>query len=204
MSKLKGYAVVAIMTLLICAGCSKEDTNKASAGVVMEQNGSVQVKYEEQLDKDYYDSNELEAFIDEEVKNFNGIYGQDSLKKLSFKVKDDKATLWYEFSDSQAYVTYMTDYVKTENVEFVICSYEEAIEKGISFDAKFNKIGDTGTISKDEFEETDKLMVLYTNQEMCVYIPEDIAYISEEVSVDKDIANTKAEKNNYILYKVEE
>ncbi len=204
MSKLKGYAVVTVVALLMCASCSKEDTNKASAGVVMEPSGSVQVKYEEKLDKDYYDGDELEAFIDEEVKGFNEIYGLDSLKKVSFKVKGDTATLWYEFVNSEAYVSYMTDYVKTENAEFGIYTYNEAIEKGITFDGDFNKIGETGTIKKDEFEETEKLMVLYTNQEMCVYIPEDIIYTSEDVSVDKDIANTKAEKNNYILYKVED
>ena len=71
-------------------------------------------------------------------------------------------------------------------------------------DALQEMVGEEGTVGKDKFEETDKLMVLYTNQEMCVYIPEDIVYTSKDVSVDKDTANTKAEKNNYILYKVEE
>lgn len=204
MSKLKRYAVVTVMTLLMCAGCSKEETNKASAGVVMEPSGSVQVKYEEKLDKDYYNGEELEKFIDSEVNEFNDIYGAESLKKASFEVKDDVATLWYEFADGDKYVTYMTDYVKAENVEFGIYTYEEAAEKGIDLSGKFNNIDGDGTVTKEEFEETDKLMVLYTNQEMCIYIPNDIAYTSEGVTVNKDTADTKADKINYILYKVEE
>ena len=204
MSKIKGYAVITIMTLLFCVGCSKEDTNKASAGVLMNPKGSVQVKYEENLDKDYYDGNELESFVDAEVKEFNDIYGEGKLKKESFKVKDKLATLWYEFADSNAYVTYMNDFVKAENVEFGMYTYEEANKNGIKFDGKFNKVGETGTITKDKFEETDKLMVLYTNMEMCVYIPGEIVYTSEDVTVNKDTANTIEEKANYILYKVEE
>ncbi|MBE5927369.1 MAG: hypothetical protein E7270_10445 [Lachnospiraceae bacterium] len=204
MYRLKRCIVVAVMTLMVCVGCAKEKTNKASAGVLMEPGGRVQVKFEENLDKDYYDSKELEKFIDEEVADFNEIYGEGSLNKASFAVKDNKATLWYEFADGKSYVNYMTDYVKAENVEFGVYTYKDAIEAGIKFEGEFIKVGEEGTVGKDKFEETDKLMVLYTNQEMCVYIPEDIVYTSKDVSVDKDTANTKAEKNNYILYKVEE
>lgn len=204
MYRLKRCIVVAVMTLMVCVGCAKEETNKASAGVVMEPGGRVQVKFEENLDKDYYDGKELEKFIDDEVDEFNEIYGEGSLKKTSFAVKDNKATLWYEFTDGKAYVNYMTDYVKAENVEFGVYTYKDAVNAGLGFEGKFNKAGETDTITKDNFEETDKLMVLYTNQEMCVYIPEDIVYTSKDVSVDKDTAYTKAEKNNYILYKVEE
>lgn len=205
MSRIIRYMATTILIAIFCVGCSKDTSNKSDAAVQVEEDGKILVKYEEAFDKDYYDKDELEKAIDDEVAEFNDIYGKEGLEKDSFKVKKDIATLWYRFADAEKYIQYTNTYVKPEKkAKMYSGTYDKAIEDGIKFGGNFTKVGETGDITKSEFENTDELKVLFTNEEMCLYVPGEIVYINTNVTIDEDVVNTTASKMNYILYKVED
>lgn len=204
----RGMKIIALTTivLVMCVGCGKKDnSNKSDAGMQIDAEGRIIVKYEEALDKDYYDEKELESVVDAEVKEFNEEYGNDSLVKDSYKVKKDIATLWYSFENSDKYISYVTNYIRPEKkAKMFVGKYIDAQKAGIKFGGNFDKVGETGTVTKDEFEDTDNLMVVYTNEELSIYVPGKVVYYNENVTIDKDVVNTVASETNYILYKLED
>lgn len=206
MRKFMKSAVLILAAVTLFAGCSKKsDSNKSMADVVVEKDGKISVKYEEIFDKDYYTEEDLEKVIDEDVALFNKENGADSVTKESLKVKKDVALLWYKFANSDSYVKYTNDFVKPEKeMKLFVGSIKDAEEKNIKLGGKFDKVGETGTVTKDQLENKDELTVFYTNSEMTVYVPGEIVYFNDNVTIDKDVVTTTADKVNYILYKAED
>lgn len=206
MPKRLKYVLIISSISILCVGCLKKETSKKEqADVQVETDGKILVKYEETLDKDYYNEKELESLIDSEVKEFNELYGKGSLEKDSFKVKKDVATLWYSFVGADEYKLYVSDFMKSEKeVDMFEGTYEEAVKAGLKFDVDFKDAEESKNVKPDEFEDTENLRVLYTNEKYCVYVPGEIEYISDTVTLEKDVADTTADKDNYILYKLED
>lgn len=210
---MKNKTRLAVFTLLLVlvlafSGCGKSKKNSEGKKPVapnfyVQDNGEFTVVYEETFDEKYYDKTELEAMIDEEIKEFNAAYvtdGSKGIEKASFEVEDKKAILKLKFFSWNDYVTYSSEYISSDrNAKLFIGSYNDALTAEYKFQGKFTT--PDGKESYDVTTSADDVIIIYTNQGFNMDIEGNIVAINENVTVKDGLAVTSERRQNYIIYK---
>lgn len=200
------FSMLLFTLVLTFAGCGKSgkssDKNKVTPNFYVYDTNEFSVAYEEKFDKDYYDKAELEAIIDEELKEFNSNYVSEEnkgIEKDSIVMSDKNIVLKLNFHSWENYVTYASEYVNSErNAKLYMGTYEEAIAAGYNFAGKFTS--KDGKESYDLSEASSDLKVIYTNQGFNMKIDGEIVAINENVSLVDGVIVTSEKRENYIIY----
>ena len=180
--------------LLLFSGCSGGVPDQDTISV--DKRGRETSTIVEDFDKDFYDADELEAEIEEELADYNRNFAADHIRIESFEVKDGVATLQLVFDESQYYADYtgMTLFVGTRS---------EAEEEGYDLPDDFVEPNENAA-DLDVLDSDGSAHVLILEEAVQVRVPGTILAVCPEdnVTVTGDREASAAEPElSYIIYK---
>ncbi len=181
---------VTVMTL----GCTKGDKVKKTT-LYVENNGKVTEAIVESLDKKYYDADEMEDWIEEEVDGYNKEHGNVvDLKKC--EVEDEIAKVTFEYEA-------MADYSDFNHVKAFCGTIAQAEKAGYRFEGEFLSTKDKPSITHMELEGSKKYKAVIMEDSQTVILENDILYASPNVKVNgkKATVETGTGELAYIIYK---
>ena len=197
MKKMKVTLLIAIIAIVLM-GCGSAFKTDESA-IKINKNGKVVGASIESFDKSYYSEDELSAFVENTIKDYQKDNGDSSIKLIDLKVEEGKATLFLEYETP-------TDYSKFNGEELFVGTIVDAMAAGYSLDGAYYTVdgvtlGSTTTIDLID----DDLKVVIVKEKLKVIVPGKIKYVSENISIiDKNTvtpSNKDAAGYMVIIYK---
>ncbi len=91
-------------SILLFSGC--KGTLPEDDTISVDKKGRVTSTIVEEFDKEFYDAEELEGEIDEELAKYNQNFAADHIRKEAFKVEDGTASLQLVFDEWKYYSDY--------------------------------------------------------------------------------------------------
>ena len=139
------------------------------------ENGKVVSVGVETFDENVYDKEELKAYIQETIDDYNMGNGEKVVKQKSLKVKDGTATLVLEYANAEVFETF-------EGVEIFTGTMSEAIEAGYTFTERYADV--TGDKAKEalgsDFSKDMDYKVAVVKANTTVQVDGTICYVSIE------------------------
>lgn len=204
MKKFMSLALIAVLAVMCLTACGKS-IEVTENTVIVEKKGKIIEATVEKLDKDYYDEEELEKYIDKQVKKYVNEHGSKSMVVDDFSVEDGVARLNIKYAG-------YGDYSLFHGAEMFVGTVEQAIEAGYKFDADFVKVwngrlGDSADAS--EITGNTQYYVVILDDLVNVKIDGTILYLSEgntTLKAEDTAAITYSEESGerelaYIIYK---
>ena len=198
------YVLVLVLCMGSVAACAKK-TNVDTGTVIIEKKGKVVSVDLEDLDREYYDEEELEEYISQHVEEYTEKNGE-TVKLESFHVEDGRARLELEYDTYE-------DYWRFNGIELYVGTVVTAQAAGYDFETEFYGVGDSEggrqAASRSEVLSNDDYKVAVIRANLDVEVPGTILYVSSEntevsgkskVSITGEGANEEAPLT-YIVYK---
>lgn len=196
-----------LLLTLICAvflavGCNKKTEEKDISlsinkvkvnSLLIRKDGSIQSSAIETFQKEYYNKEELQQFIEKKIGYYNAKYGEDSVTLHSLEEKDENAILVLNYKS-------MEDYERLYGIETKHYTMEEAIAADVIPDTM--KIVDKdGQASKQEVEENQNCKVVIVNEELDVIVNGTILYYDNGAILNKTTMQSIGDGRSVIVYK---
>jgi hypothetical protein len=174
MKKLKLFTLF-LAFLFVLTGCKNADTSLIAGKIktntiLIKDNGQVQAAIVDNFDKDYYDKEELKNYIDTEIKVYNDLAGENTVKLNSFKIKYKVVNLILSYKN-------MEQYAKFNGVDAQLMTVEEAESKGL-LPFTFINANNNETVYKKKILEKGKYKVIILNEKYDVKVVGNIKYYS--------------------------
>lgn len=150
--------------LMTACGGKKADVKELKAGQVKEatllvkQDGTVQSAIVENFDKDYYNKDELKNFMEEQIQDFNGKNGADSVVLKENDVKDGKAVAIFNYKDMDSYIGFYKYYAPYAKVGGLACSVKEADSQNL-LEERFTDT-EGGSVSREDILSKEDASVI--------------------------------------------
>lgn len=155
-----------------CGTTVEGDTSVVYVG----KNGAVISLDVEHFDKDYYDAEELESFVDEEVAAYTQENGRGSVKVEELTVDAGTARLQMKYKTTG-------DYSAFNGIELYQGKVIDALAAGYVFDGDFARVLDgevAGAASKQDIYQEQDLKVAIIRANTDVQVEGEICYVSCE------------------------
>lgn len=208
MRKRLGACLGTALCVSVLAGCGSS-FNPDTDTVYVQKKGTVISASVESFDKDYYDQEELQSYVNEEIESYTKENGSDTVELDEFKVEDEEAKLFLKFDTCD-------DYADFNGVALYQGSVVQAEAEGYDFDVDFSSVnkgekGDGG-VKKDTVTENSDYKVVVVKQNINVEVDGEILYVSTEnttvkskntvaIAPSDDAANAEETVLSYIIYK---
>lgn len=167
--------LVIILAVFIFGSCGAEYAKADTNTVYVLKNGKIISTDVESFNEDTYDEDEFKDYMKDVIDTYNSELGKNSLKKKSFDIEKDMATLVLEYANADVYEA-------VNNVEIFTGTIKEAQDAGYKFDVTFAEIkdGKAITANAEDFvnEEDYKVVIIKSNTK--VVVPGDICFVSTE------------------------
>jgi hypothetical protein len=203
----KGISLLLVcMMISILTGCSKKlevDNNT----VYVQKKGDITGVTIEKFDKEYYNPEELEGYVDERVAEYLADHEEESVAVDSFDIKKEVVKLTMDYSDYK-------DYAAFNDIEMFSGTIAEALAEGYDFKGEFvtvkeGKLGDE--VSTDEVTKTDDAKVVVIDEKVDVKIDGTIQFVSAantsmanedtvRIKLPKDAQDGEEQTLTYIIY----
>lgn len=197
------YAFVLMLCMGLLSACAKK-TDVDTGTVIIERRGRIVSVDLEKLDKEYYDADELEAYISQHLDDYIQKNGK-TVKLSSFAVEEGVARL------EMTYDTYK-DYAEFNGIEFYVGSVIAARAAGYDFEAEFQDVRDPEqpkAASKDDVLADDNYKAAIIRAGVDVVVPGRLCYLSgasAKASAKNTVSVTGGDADGetplaYIIYK---
>lgn len=200
----KPLILVSVMALGVglLAGCGTPDVS--SNTIIVEKNGKITEALVEDFEQDYYNEEELKAFVEEEIAAYEAEHEKGAVKMSGLAVEEGVASMTMTYADAATYKEF-------HNTNFYVGTVVDAQTAGYKFDVMFAEVteGSAGsaTVSGDDVMAAEG-NVLVIQDYIDVQVPGTITYVSEGVQVTGSGSATIAAVNEtdvapvaYIVYK---
>lgn len=183
------------------------DLEADQSAIYIQEDGVVSYAVSETFDKEYYDKDDLESKVDEEVSAYNSgskASVSDAISVDKFKVKSDVATLVLEFATTYDFLTYVQDYNRIADDQFYIGAISDNSDCEIK--GTFVSPDNKETAKGKEIKTKTDVEILIVNEQYKVQIDGTVQYISENCTIDEDgiITTAKADDGtSYIVYNID-
>lgn len=206
--KMKKVVLVALITAGMLTGCLGRGSNldAGSSRIYITQEGVLKTETVETYeDHEYYNVDELKAFLEEAVTAYNGANGQDAVVLDSCSMEKGKARMVYSYASGENLVGFTEEYKDTENqvdsiaVGFLSERLAQIEANGTIFlKASNGKQADTEALIK---KGDCHVVVIETQKPVTVQTQEKLLFISDNV-IKKDGHTVElAQGKNYIIFK---
>lgn len=193
MKKFMGTVLTMLLCIGLLSGCGMTLDGEDSV-VYVDKKGMVYSLDVESMDQDYYDSEELEEYVNDAVSQYTSANGSGSVKVNSLTVENGVAKLSMKYKTA-------TDYTNFNGIELYQGSIVEALAAGYVFDGDFAKVEDgnvVGAATKQEIYARDDLKVVIIRANTDVRIEGEICYVSCE-NVKLTAADSVSIREGYYL-----
>ena len=189
--------IVALSMAVLLTGCTKLTMmTRDRSTVYIQDNGKVAGIFFEEFDKSYYDKDELEEYIDNEVSDQNAVLGKNSVKVNYFSVKNELAKVGFVFSDLESYNTFNACNIEAGTMDELEPKLEQ--EKISAF---YTTDGKRIKKKNMELENTKAIMV---DESIQVKVDGEILYVTKNVTMHEkheDEAIVPGDGYSCIIYK---
>lgn len=169
--------LAASLTAVSLTGCSQFKASQST--VKLSKDGSLQTAVIEQLDKSYYNEEELKTMIDDAVAKYNGSVEEEPIVIKKYEVKEGVVSLYMNYASAE-------DYQEFNQVTLYAADLQGAYDNSFQFPETFQKVEKgkiTGTAAKSELLNGLNYYVLIYSEDMDVEVPGNIVYASRDVTV---------------------
>lgn len=201
MTKNRYYIILTALLILIITGCGNAlnqtgDDNGLST-IQFHKDGSVSLILRSSFDKDYYKEDELISMVNEEITEFNNANGQGKITLGSHSVTNGMVSLELNFSDVNAYNTYMPD------AKIYFGNVAGAQLSGYDLNRSLSVAGKTGsTIGKNDLINMSDNNVIIFETPYCVETPSKILYYSQGMDyINQTTVSTSVNGVYFVVYK---
>ena len=209
--KLLWGMAAAVSILTACSGQSAPAFAPTESSLYITSEGKVTSATVETYEADYYSADELKAFIEEVLTEFNASAGGNSTAQ-SASVKEctlsgGTAKLLIDFGSADAYLKFMEQYPDEESsiqvTDLDITTVSDGVTKGYLVGKSFTKLAkEQTTAAADEVMKQSKLYVAAVDGAALIQTDGAIQYISEGVSVvGTNMIQTPADEVSYVVFK---
>lgn len=180
-------------SVVLLSGCSMKFSAEEDS-VYVNKKGEVLGAIVESFDKDYYDKDELQDMLEQEVVEYNAENGKDSIEVDSFKVSSGLVKVIMNYSN-------WADYAHFNDVQFFAGKLSDIQGKNYGTNVSF--------ISRDGAENTTleaidgDYYVILLEEKIVVQTPGKIAYVSDNVTIEGEKlarVNEDASGLAYVIY----
>ena len=175
MRKISGILLLAAVSLAL-AGCSMRFSAEEDADYV-NKDGEIIGAIVEPFDKDYYDGEELETLLDQEVAEYNGENGRNSIEVDSFDVSGGEVKVMMNYAT-------WADYANFNDVEFFAGVLSDIQGRSYGVGVTFLDTAGNTAVSLDEMD--GNLRVILLEEPIVVQTSGKIVYVSDNVSIEGD------------------
>lgn len=211
--KHKKIAILAAIAAMItgCSGGAAPAFAPTESSLYITSEGTVTSATVETYEESYYSADELKAYVEEVLAEFNGAAGTDSADKLATvkecTMADGTAKLLIDFKSADSYLDFMEQYPDEESKVQVtnldITTVTDGVTKGYIVGETFTKTsGDGKTVGADEVMKQTKLYVAAVEGAALIQTDGTIQYISEGVTVvGTNMIQTPEDEVSYVVFK---
>lgn len=213
MIKMKKRISLFLITVLflMCLTACGDSLNVDNNAVYVKKNGKIIGVSVESFDKDYYDAEELEAFVDERVEEYLSDHKKKSVNVEEFSVEEGIAKLNIKYAGYE-------DYAEFNGVKMFVGSVPQAMAAGYDFNDTFLKVEDGrlgSSLDRDELieaSENSKFKVVILSEKLDVKVKGTVLYVSDDytslaardtvsIALPEDAMDGEELKLTYIIYK---
>ncbi len=189
------YFCMVMATAMLLVGCDGKFEPTEST-IFVTSKGKVKSALMESFEEPYYDFEELSENIEREVKSYClDVNREEAVVVESLVEENDQVTLLMNYESAE-------DYMNFNEVLFLYGTYESAVDAGYAAAELYDLEGNHVELDAEEMSE---LMVVVTEESVCIQTPKKIRYISDNVSIiDKKLGKAfEAGKSHpaFVLYK---
>lgn len=175
----KPVILLGIMALVVglFAGCGTPDVSTNT--IIVDNKGKVTEALVEDFDKDYYSAEELEAFVDEQIAEYETTHEAGSVKMSGLTVEEGTARMIMKYTSATAYADF-------HQAAFYVGTVVDAQTAGYKFDTTFYAVTDGAaatTATEGTAVAAGEGNVLVIQDYIDVQVPGTITYVSEGVTV---------------------
>lgn len=195
--------LIIIVAMLFVIGCSKkskqENDTVLSAEdlkvntLLLKKDGSVQSSIVETFDKEYYNKEELQQFVQQEIDAYNTLYGEDAVKISSLQEKDENVILILDFRS-------LEDFERLNGTLAKSYTMSEAIAADIIPDS-MQIVDQDGVAYKQEIEENQNYKVFVIHDELDVIVNGTILYYENGAILNNTTMQSFKDGSSVIVYK---
>lgn len=198
---MKKVTLVLLGTIFLVAmtGCGKNKLSITAEDVttntiVIKKDNTVQSSIVEDFDKDYYSQEELEAFINEEVTDYNEKNGEDQIKMHSIHVADQKASVVFNYND-------IDDYAVFNGINAKVLTTSQALQDdSILSVVEFVDAKSGDTVSRETALSKEGATVLVIQEPLDIKIGGTILYYSNAQKAEKDVLKSSGENVTVVVF----
>ena len=182
-----------MQTLTACSGAKEESS------VSLSDDGAVKTAIVEDFDKSYYDKDELQQMILEEVTSYNRSSGQGAVTVDKISVEEGIARVRMTYASSE-------DYAAFNDGIFFVGTISEAQQAGYDLNKVLVSVTDSlDTIGMSDMLAMKDVKILITDMKETISLDGRAFYISSNVTADKKCKTVSfdeaSEEMAYIIYK---
>ena len=192
MRKWKSLMLLGISAVML-GGCSMKFSAEEDA-VYVNKKGQVLGAIVESFDKDYYDADELQGMLEQDVVEYNGENGKNSIEVDSFKVSGGQVKVIMNYAD-------WADYAHFNDGQFFAGKLADIQGKNYGANVTFTGRDGSETLTLDQIE--GDYYVILLEEKIVVQTAGKIAYVSNNVSIEGEKlarVNEDATGLAYIIY----
>ena len=185
--------IVMLMIFCIFVGCGNKDELGENT-VEVSQKGWIKATVHETFDKDYYDKDELQDMLEQEVVEFNAENGKDSVEVDSFKVSGGSVKIIMNYSN-------WADYAHFNDVQFFAGKVSDIQGKNYGTNVSF--VSRDGSETAALYDIDGDYYVILLEEKLVVQTPGKIVYVSDNVTVEGEKlarVNEDASGLAYVIY----
>lgn len=199
MHKLK-TALLLFCLFVFAAGCGDgtESSQEDTTSIEIKKNGSIVQHIVEDFSAEYYNLDELEQTMQDEIASFESTSENGKVELEKVQEKDGKVYVDVQYEDAECYTAFnqMTVFAGTVS---------DAYNAGYSLDVTLysNTDGDGASIGKEELLEMGDRHLVIVEEAVKVKTPGDILYFTNDVSPSEraDKVTVSGDENlSYIVY----
>ena len=191
--KRRMFILLLTSVMLFTNGCALGMGNVTQDTIIVNKKGTVSGIIVEDFSKDYYNVEELNKMIQEEIAAYDS--SSEKVKLNKFEITEDNKV----YAD----ISYATDedYKVFNDIDFFCGTVSEAYEAGYAFaDMQSVNSGESGLDAKSVLEKGTMKVVVFS-EAVAVKVPGKIAYVSEGISlIGKKEVRTESDGTFYIIY----
>lgn len=181
MKKFTGLLLITVLAMLFLTACGgKLEVDEST--VYVQKKGKVIGASVEAFDKDYYNAQELEEYVNRRVEDYNKGHDDKSVEVDTFAVEEGVAKLYIRYESYE-------DYADFNEVVLFAGTVPQAMAAGYAFEEEFLEVSEGklgGAADKAAVTANDEYKVVILSEKVNVKVDGTVLFVSAKYTGMKD------------------
>lgn len=206
--KKKKAALAALIAAGMLTGClgrtGTNAQNAESSRIFVTGNGGLQTAtVETYVQQDYYNADELKAYLEETATSYNQANGEGAVKLESCTMEKGIARMVFQYNSSKDLVSFASLYEDKDNQvdSLSVSNFSEVSGQAESEGVEFLKASDGKKAEKKALKGESHTIVVETKKPVTIQTEGKLLFVSKNVVIKDQHTVETSEGKNYIIFK---